>query len=50
MPFHAMMEFYLDLLRSKFWLIGDWSIVVKINSLGQVSDISYIVILNVIGH
>jgi hypothetical protein len=23
MLFHAMMEFCLDLLRSKFWLIGD---------------------------
>jgi hypothetical protein len=28
MLFHAMMEFCLDLLRSKFWLIGEWSIVV----------------------
>jgi hypothetical protein len=27
MLFHAMMEFCLDLLRSKFWLIGEWSIV-----------------------
>ena len=26
MLFHAMMEFCLDLLRSKFWLIGEWSI------------------------
>jgi hypothetical protein len=26
MIFHAMMEFCLDLLRSKFWLIGEWSI------------------------
>jgi hypothetical protein len=24
--FHAVMEFCLDLLRSKFWLIGEWSI------------------------
>ena len=24
--FHAIMEFCLDLLRSKFWLIWDWSI------------------------
>jgi hypothetical protein len=29
MLFHAMMEFCLDLLRSKFWLIGEWSIVGK---------------------
>ena len=29
MLFHAMMEFCLDLLRSKFWLIGDWSIHFK---------------------
>ena len=27
MLFHAIMEFCLDLLRSKFWLIGEWSIV-----------------------
>jgi hypothetical protein len=26
MLFHAMMEFCLDLLGSKFWLIGEWSI------------------------
>jgi hypothetical protein len=26
MLFHAVMEFCLDLLRSKFWLIWDWSI------------------------
>jgi hypothetical protein len=26
MLFQAMMEFCLDLLRSKFWLIGEWSI------------------------
>jgi hypothetical protein len=26
MLFHAMMEFCLDLFRSKFWLIGEWSI------------------------
>ena len=26
MLFHAMVEFCLDLLRSKFWLIGEWSI------------------------
>jgi valyl-tRNA synthetase len=26
MLFHAMMEFCLDLLISKFWLIGEWSI------------------------
>jgi hypothetical protein len=26
MLFHAMMEFCQDLLRSKFWLIGEWSI------------------------
>jgi hypothetical protein len=26
MLFHAMMEFCLDLLSSKFWLIGEWSI------------------------
>ena len=26
MLFDAMMEFCLDLLRSKFWLIGEWSI------------------------
>jgi hypothetical protein len=26
MLFHAIMEFCLDLLRSKFWLIGEWSI------------------------
>jgi hypothetical protein len=26
MLFHAMMEFCLDLLRSTFWLIGEWSI------------------------
>jgi hypothetical protein len=25
MLFHVMMEFCLDLLRSKFWLIGEWS-------------------------
>ena len=25
MLFHAVMEFCLDLLRSKFWLIGEWS-------------------------
>jgi hypothetical protein len=25
--FHAMMAFCLDLLRSKFWLIGEWSII-----------------------
>ena len=25
MLFHAMMEFCHDLLRSKFWLIGEWS-------------------------
>jgi hypothetical protein len=29
MLFHAMMEFCLDLLRSKFWLIGEWSIASK---------------------
>ena len=29
MLFHAMVEFCLDLLRSKFWLIGEWSIVGK---------------------
>jgi hypothetical protein len=28
MLFHAVMEFCLDLLRSKFWSIGDWSIAV----------------------
>jgi hypothetical protein len=27
MLFHAMMEFCLDLLKYKFWLIGEWSIV-----------------------
>ena len=27
MLFQAMMEFCLDLLRSKFWLIGEWSII-----------------------
>ena len=27
MLFHAMMEFCLDLLRSKFWLIGEWAIL-----------------------
>ena len=27
MLFHAMMEFCLDLLRSKFGLIGEWSIL-----------------------
>ena len=26
MLFHAVMKFCLDLLRSKFWLIGDWAI------------------------
>jgi hypothetical protein len=26
MLFHAMMEFCLDLLRLKCWLIGEWSI------------------------
>ena len=25
MLFHAMIKFCLDLLRSKFWLIGEWS-------------------------
>jgi hypothetical protein len=29
MLFHAMMEFCLDLLRSKFWLIGEWSISLR---------------------
>jgi hypothetical protein len=29
MLFHATMEFCLDLLRSKFWLIGEWSIGMK---------------------
>ena len=37
MLFHAMMEFCLDLLRSKFWLIGDWSILFIIcGSLGSI--------------
>jgi hypothetical protein len=27
MLFHAKMEFCQDLLRSKFWLIGEWSII-----------------------
>jgi hypothetical protein len=26
MLFHAVMKICLDLSRSKFWLIGDWSI------------------------
>jgi hypothetical protein len=26
---HAAMKFCLDLLRSKFWLIGEWSIALK---------------------
>ena len=33
MLFHAMMEFCLDLLQSKFWLIGEWSIKTKDNFL-----------------
>jgi hypothetical protein len=33
MLFHAVMEFCLDLLRSKFWLIGDWSIGYQIFGL-----------------
>jgi hypothetical protein len=32
MLFHAMMEFCLDLLRSKFWLIGERSIALKCNA------------------
>jgi hypothetical protein len=32
MLFQAVMEFCLDLLRSKFWLIGEWSIVSHILS------------------
>ena len=30
MLFHAMMEFCLDLLRSKFWLIWEWSIELQV--------------------
>ena len=33
MLFHAMMEFCLDLLRSKFWLIGEWSINMRRNQI-----------------
>jgi hypothetical protein len=32
MLFRAMMEFCLDLLRSKFWLIGEWSIQFRKNA------------------
>jgi hypothetical protein len=33
MIFHAMMEFCLDLWRSKFWLIGEWSIKLVYSTL-----------------
>ena len=33
MLFHAMMEFCLDLLRSKFCLIGEWSIKLVYSTL-----------------
>jgi hypothetical protein len=29
MLFHAMMEFRLDFLRLKFWLIGEWAINIQ---------------------
>ena len=35
MLFHAMMEFCLDLLRSKFWLIGEWSIELSLCCCGN---------------
>jgi hypothetical protein len=38
MLFHAMMEFCLDLLGSKFWLIGEWSIVFYLPEVLLVMD------------
>ena len=46
MLFHAMMEFCLDLLRSKFWLIGEWSIR---RAIARQFHSLYIVLVCVIG-
>jgi hypothetical protein len=39
--FHAMMEFCLDLLRSKFWLIGEWSIKTIDNEMMNLIKLHY---------
>ena len=38
MLFQAVMKFFLDLLSSKFWLIGDWSILLAIFLLANVIE------------
>jgi hypothetical protein len=38
MLFHAMMEVCLDLLRSKFWLSGEWSIGEKLNKQNKLES------------
>ena len=38
MLFHAMMEFCLDLLRLKCWLIGEWSIGVTF-LIGRMTEV-----------
>jgi hypothetical protein len=45
MLFHAMMEVCLDLLRSKFWLIGEWSITYtwpRLFDLYNICDITFL--------
>jgi hypothetical protein len=45
MLFQAVMKFCLDLLRSKFWLIGEWSITGKVYSeYTLVKRVSYTII------